>query len=556
MTINKWHIILVSFILTTVMCNSMGVSFAAGENQNRIIVDLSVTKAVNPWILGNNALGYDPCSFEHYKGCTNRGTISNFGLGQWDPQNRLPNPELVALARSMKISVLRFPGGCGTHHYNWKASVGPLEKRPLFQFGLDEYLAVCHSIGAEPLITMSYFTGTDEDLVDMVEYLNYPLGKGNPNAGVNWAEERARNGHPAPYNVKYFEFGNEVYHGNHTTIPKVDPKVYARRYLCVQDKCRRIDPSIQIGIVCQGWSPGMTSWDRRIAEIVLTRMDFAIMHVYPVGYRSHKGKASLETLNAALASTGMIKDNLEKFSLQLKGFAGRFVPLAITEYNGDFIQEQPLPYRHSLVNALCNALMLQAFLYTDVPILCANYWQFSNSYWGLVYTADQRGQSCLYFKRPNYYVFDLFANHFGSYLTQACVSSPKTILPDTQEFRFEIPRKKSNQVSQFKTSFSLPANRSLSIAASMNPEKSRLFLIVVNKDLQKATSATIGLRSIPFSPHCSYWILDGPAVDSTNEGQIERVKITQGKVDLGTPRSQFTFTFAPHSITALEMGLQ
>ena len=86
-----------------------------------------------------------------------------------------------------------------------------------------------------------------------------------------------------------------------------------------------------------------------------------------------------------MAAPDQIADWLETTGRQLKGHTGKGVPLAITEYNGMFTQETPVPYQHSIGNALLNADLLRVFLAGDTPILCSNYWQFANSYWGLVY---------------------------------------------------------------------------------------------------------------------------------------------------------------------------
>ena len=54
--------------------------------------------------------------------------------------------------------------------------------------------------------------GDENDVADLVEYLNSPNNGSNPNGGINWAAERAKNGHPSPYNVKYFgNIGNNTY---------------------------------------------------------------------------------------------------------------------------------------------------------------------------------------------------------------------------------------------------------------------------------------------------------------------------------------------------------
>ncbi len=39
-------------------------------------------------------------------------------------------------------------------------------------------------------------------MADFIQYVNGP-------ATSQWGKQRAQDGHPAPYNLKYFEFGNE-----------------------------------------------------------------------------------------------------------------------------------------------------------------------------------------------------------------------------------------------------------------------------------------------------------------------------------------------------------
>jgi len=71
--------------------------------------------------------------------------------------------------------------------------------------------------------------------------------------------------------------------------------------------------------------------------------------------------------------------------LQIKEVVGRDdLYLAITEYNGHFVQEKPVPYRQSLANALRNAEHLGIMMKPENRILMANFWQFANEYWGMV----------------------------------------------------------------------------------------------------------------------------------------------------------------------------
>jgi alpha-L-arabinofuranosidase len=71
-------------------------------------------------------------------------------------------------------------------------------------FGLDEFVAFCREVGAEPLIVANSGFGDDHSAAEEVEYANgstdTPMGR--------W---RAFNGHPEPYNVKWWGIGNEMY---------------------------------------------------------------------------------------------------------------------------------------------------------------------------------------------------------------------------------------------------------------------------------------------------------------------------------------------------------
>ncbi len=390
-----------------------------------ITVQTDHRKKINPLIFGQNGLGHDSCTFSRQRSCRDNGKYSNLGAGQWDPAAGRPNPVMTRLTREAGLTFLRFPGGCGTHNYDWKKTIGPVNDRNGYLFGIDEFLALCEQQNIEPIITLSYFTGSDLDLTDLIEYLNHPLNAGNPNGGENWAMIRAANGHPEPYGVRFLELGNEVYHGDHGKTAPPQPEAYARRYIACRRMMKNIDPAIQLGAVLQGRGPGMTAWDEAVVSTAARELDFGIVHVYPVRYRSDSDDIDANRIfRAALAAPEQVKDGLEKLADQLRVLTGREVPLALTEYNGHFTQDKPVPYRHCLGNALLISDLLRVFLTTRAPILGANYWQLANSYWGLLYNDSYTENSGRYTKRPNYLVFQLFANLAGNKLLRTSVHAP------------------------------------------------------------------------------------------------------------------------------------
>jgi alpha-L-arabinofuranosidase len=125
---------------------------------------------------------------------------------------------------------LRFPGGCWVegddfaHMNHWKKTIGNVDVRePLWNIwgyfsthglGYHEYLQLAEDLGATPLfdvnvgmshkevIPMDRMNEWVQDALDAIEYANGPTNS-------LWGGMRARNGHPAPFNLVYLEVGNE-----------------------------------------------------------------------------------------------------------------------------------------------------------------------------------------------------------------------------------------------------------------------------------------------------------------------------------------------------------
>jgi hypothetical protein len=72
-----------------------------------------------------------------------------------------------------------------------------------------------------------------EDILDFLEYCN-----GSPS--TNWGAVRAKNGHPAPYNLHYVEIGAE---NNHRAN---DSAAYAQRYRIIHDNIIKYYPDMKI----------------------------------------------------------------------------------------------------------------------------------------------------------------------------------------------------------------------------------------------------------------------------------------------------------------------
>ena len=139
-------------------------------------------------------------------------------------------PDLLEPLDVMKPAFVRFPGGCWvegeymSRMYDWKKTIGNVDVRqPLYNIweyyathglGYHEYLQMCEDLGATPLFDINCGMSHKEnapmdvmdqwvqDALDAIEYANGPTN-------TLWGGLRAKNGHPASFNLKFMEIGNE-----------------------------------------------------------------------------------------------------------------------------------------------------------------------------------------------------------------------------------------------------------------------------------------------------------------------------------------------------------
>lgn len=154
-------------------------------------------------------------------------------------------PEVIALLKQIKSGFWRF-GGNFTSGFNWYDSVGDPDKRPpVFDYawnamqtndlGMDEFITLCRLIGVEPYISVNAGFGDAHSAAQEVEYMNgsvrTPMGA--------W---RARNGHPEPYHVKFWNIGNEPW--GSWQLGHTDLKYFVLKHNEFAKAMRQADPSI------------------------------------------------------------------------------------------------------------------------------------------------------------------------------------------------------------------------------------------------------------------------------------------------------------------------
>jgi alpha-N-arabinofuranosidase len=209
--------------------------------------------------------------------------------GIYDPDS--PNADehglrkdVLAALRDLNLRSIRYPGGNFLSGYYWEDGIGPKYQRPrrrdlawktieTNQFGTDEFLHFCRELNTEPMLGVNMGTGTIQDAANLVEYCNAPVG-------TLYGDLRAKNGHNAPYGVKYWCIGNEM--DGPWQIGHLEADEYGKKALEAAKMMRWHDSSIETVLCGSSYSqmPTYPDWDRLTLEIAWEHVNYHSMHYY------------------------------------------------------------------------------------------------------------------------------------------------------------------------------------------------------------------------------------------------------------------------------------
>jgi alpha-L-arabinofuranosidase len=289
-------------------------------------------------------------------------------------------PDVVAAVRALKPGIIRFGGSAleepSYGDFEWKHTIGDPDHRQPFRAwgglqptgpGLEEFVQFCRAAGAEPLICVRFKQRTARDAAEEVEYLN-----GAPDTPMGaW---RAKNGHPQPYGVKYWQVGNEVRSADYDAA--------------LADFCqamRKADPTIKL----------LSSYPTpAVLKNAGQWLDYTCPH--------HYGCANLAAMENDFAGLrNVIRENA----------AGRSIKVAVTEWNTTAGDAGP---RRAMLWSLANALACSRYhnlLHRHCDLVgIANRSNLINSFCsGILQTDNHR-----LYKTPTYYAQQLYATLAGT----------------------------------------------------------------------------------------------------------------------------------------------
>ncbi len=217
---------------------------------------------------------------------------------------------VAAIAALGMPGPLRYPGGCfASLAGDWRARLAPADFRPPIELppsfcaavpggvdaysdgfasdgpNVDEYVRLCRAVGAEPAITLPLQFGNESELdaaVSFVEYCN-----GDALETEYGALRASRNGgDPAPYNVRKWSLGNELFQGRwpddwalrddplDAGVAPPSPAEYAAMLSTLVPRLLAVDPTLELiaggGSTDAAWT---RAWLAAVGEHVFAASD-------------------------------------------------------------------------------------------------------------------------------------------------------------------------------------------------------------------------------------------------------------------------------------------
>lgn len=134
-------------------------------------------------------------------------------------------------------------------------------------FGIIEFVQFAEAMGYE----LSFAVNINDDpqvMAEMIEYFN-------GSTSTKWGAQRARDGHPKPYGVKYIEIGNEETLFEFDTYAAYD--YYIERFNLLSEAMRAVDPSLKF-IHSAWWRPEMPEKMREVFLALDGKADYWDYH--------------------------------------------------------------------------------------------------------------------------------------------------------------------------------------------------------------------------------------------------------------------------------------
>jgi len=441
------------------------------------------------------------------------------------------NDTATALRR-LRAPVIRWPGGCFADDYHWRDGVGPRKNRPTRlntwwrgiepnSFGTHEFIGLCRQTGAEPYICLNVGSGTPEEAAAWLEYCNCALP-------TTRAQQRAADGSPQPFGVRYWGVGNE----NWGCGGRFDPDDYAREYRRFACYLRgRSSSPIEL-VACGHTTP---DWNRRFLE---TLGDFGMLDHLSIHRYYNCGHATeftdTEYYNLFPRALQVEQDIVEAAAaIALLNRTGRKIGVAVDEWgvwHPEARVENGLFQPNTLRDALVAAAVLDVFNRHADKVTMANIAQTVNVLQCVVQTQEEK-----MWLTPTYHVFTLYKQHMGKAAVRVDLDGVPTV---------EARRADGAAVQ-------LPV---VSASASLDAAKGQCAVTLANLHLAEPLDVAITLRGGKVGKVAARILTARNVRDHNGPDAPNRVR--PRRLALAARGSTLRATIPPHTLVAAKVVLR
>lgn len=506
-------------------------------------------------------------------GDTNDGRIEITGTGQGSfhigavslmPADNVRGfrRDTTALLRELRSGMWRWPGGNFLSAHEWREAIGDPDKRPPRwdpvwsavqpnDVGVDEFMTLMELLGVDPFISVNAGFGDAWSAAQLVEYANgaatTPMGR-----------LRAANGHPAPYNIKWWGIGNEMYGSwqfGHMALSQ-----YVIKHNLFAKAMRKIDPTITL--LATGATPDeMTiyglalpivgklipdfgsagDWDFGLFTHCFDNIDIMSEHFYsyagqrfdhasgirpgPFSRANYMVKVDEPLVEWARRPANRVRNKVEAYEeyyQRIPALKTRRIPMAIDEwaYTGA---------GNNLRGALANAMVLQEmFRHTDL-IKMAGHTMGTSS---IDYNATEAALN------TTGLLFKLYRDHFGTIPVQVDGNSP--VPPPLYPVGADQPKVNAGSPTY-----------PVDVVAALTSDGKSLTLAIINAN-ESSQDLDLSFRGITLTGRGRMWRMSGDSLNAATGLGRNEVRIIEAPVT-GPIKA---LTVAPISITIYELERQ
>ncbi len=463
--------------------------------------------------------------------------------GIFEPRSPLSDPrgfraDVIAALKELKLSIVRWPGGCFASGYHWRDGVGQPRSPvpdPVWgvtdpnTFGTDEFIQWCRLVGCEPYICSNAGNGTPEEMRDWVRYCN--RGSGH-SAAVRDGSQNAKG-----QDVRYWSIGNENWGGHE--IGARTPGEWGPLVLRSAELMRAVDPKL---ILLAAATPGR-DWTLPLLKTAGNQLNYVAIHEY---WLPCWGENLTPDYLACILRSGGPENTIARVIeiLEEAGCRGR-IKIAFDEWNlrgwhhpgfprkqvGDPAdpaaaelirarQKNALPSQYSMADALFSASFLNACLRHAGDVGMANIAPIVNTRGPLF--VHPKGLV----KRTTFHVLALYANELEARVAKTQVDAG--LLVHGAEF--------------------IPV---VDAVATVDPAGKSWALALVNRHPSKPVPCEVKLGDAPLHGPYAATILAGDSPEAYNDIEHPdrvRPRQTQLSFDRGVVE------LAPHSLTIVKFA--